>query len=78
MPRLREHQARGGKVAFCLNEDLVLATGPNAFFLPRKGCATDPAYADDVWLPAVAAAWAAGVPVELLRGILNGTATRLP
>ena len=68
--RLREHQARGGRVAFFLHESLILGTGPNAFFLPLKGIESSGPIVREHWLPAVAAAWSAGVPVELLREIL--------
>ncbi|HLQ46106.1 MAG TPA: hypothetical protein VK137_15300, partial [Planctomycetaceae bacterium] len=72
-PRLREHQARDGRVAFCLRDSLVLGTGPNAFFLSLKGLdAATPAPREHL-LPAVAAAWSVGVPVELLRDILGRT-----
>lgn len=71
--RLREHQARGGRVAFFLHESLILGTGPNAFFLPLKGIESSGPIVREHWLPAVAAAWSAGVPVELLREILAST-----
>ncbi len=72
-PQLREHQSRGGRVAFCLHDNLVLGTGPNAFFLPLKGSDTLASLPRQHLLPAVAAAWSAGVPVELLRDILGRT-----
>jgi cyanophycin synthetase len=68
--QLREHQARGGRVAFFLHDSLILGTGPNAFFLPLKGIESSGPIVREHWLPAVAAAWSAGVPVELLREIL--------
>lgn len=71
--RLREHQARGGRVAFVLHDSLILGTGPNAFFLPLKGIESSGPIVREHWLPAVAAAWSAGVPVELLREILAST-----
>ena len=71
--RLREHQARGGRVAFFLRDSLILGTGPNAFFLPLKGIESSGPIVREHWLPAVAAAWSAGVPVELLREILART-----
>ncbi|MBC7821870.1 MAG: hypothetical protein IAG10_33705, partial [Planctomycetaceae bacterium] len=71
--RLREHQARGGRVAFFLHDSLILGTGPNAFFLPLKGIESSGRIVREHWLPAVAAAWSAGVPVELLRDILART-----
>ena len=71
--RLREHQARGGRVAFFLHDSLILGTGPNAFFLPLKGIESSGHIVREHWLPAVAAAWPAGVPVELLREILAST-----
>jgi hypothetical protein len=70
-PQLREHQARGGRVAFGLLDNLVLGTGPNAFFLPLKGSNSLASVPRQHLLPAVAAAWSAGVPVELLRDILS-------
>ncbi len=70
--QLREHQARGGRVAFGLHDNFVLGTGPNAFFLPLKGSETASLPRQHL-LPAVAAAWSAGVPVELLRDILGRT-----
>lgn len=72
-PQLREHQARGGRVAFGLLDNLVLGTGPNAFFLPLKGANSTTSVPRQYLLPAVAAAWSAGVPVELLRDILSRT-----
>ncbi len=71
--QLREHQARGGRVAFFLHDSLILGTGPNAFFLPLKGIDSSGSIARQHLLPAVAAAWSAGVPVELLRDILART-----
>ena len=71
--RQREHQARGGRVAFFLHDSLILGTGPNAFFLPLKGIESSGPIVREHWLPAVAAAWSAGVPVELLREILART-----
>ncbi len=71
--RLREHQVRGGRVAFFLHDSLILGTGPNAFFLPLKGIESSGPIVREHWLPAVAAAWSAGVPVELLREILAST-----
>lgn len=68
--QLREHQARGGRVAFFLHDNLILGTGPNAFFLPLKGLESSGSIVREHWLPAVAAAWSAGVPVELLRETL--------
>ncbi len=70
---LRDHQARGGQVAFFLHDSLILGTGPNAFFLPLKGIASSGPIVREHLLPAVAAAWSAGVPVELLRDILART-----
>jgi cyanophycin synthetase len=72
-PRLREHQARGGRVAFFLHDSLILGTGANAYFLPFKGVASAGPVVREHWLPAVAAAWSAGVPVELLREVLGRT-----
>lgn len=71
--QLREHQARGGRVAFFLHDSLILGTGPNAFFLPLKRIESSGPIMREHWLPAVAAAWSAGVPVELLREILAGS-----
>jgi cyanophycin synthetase len=71
--QLRDHQARGGRVAFFLHDSLILGTGPNAFFLPLKGIESSDSIAREQLLPAVAAAWSAGVPVELLRDILART-----
>ncbi len=71
--RLRDHQARGGRVAFFLHDSLILGTGPNAFFMPLKGIETSGPIVREHLLPAVAAAWSAGVPVELLRDILART-----
>lgn len=71
--RLRDHQARGGRVAFFLHDSLILGTGPNAFFLPLKGIESSGPIIREHLLPAVAAAWSAGVPVELLRDILART-----
>ncbi len=71
--RLREHQARGGRVAFFLGDSLILGTGPNAFFMPLKGIESSGPIVREHLLPAVAAAWSAGVPVELLRDILART-----
>ena len=71
--QLREHQARGSRVAFFLNDSLILGTGPNAFFLPLKGIKSSGSIVREYLLPAVAAAWSAGVPVELLRDILART-----
>lgn len=70
---LRNHQARGGRVAFFLHNSLILGTGPNAFFLPLKGLESSGPIVREHVLPAVAAAWSAGVPVELLRDILART-----
>lgn len=67
--RLREHQARGGRVAFYWQDSLILGTGPNAFFLPLCGLETSAPIAREHLLPAAAAAWSAGVPIELLRDI---------
>ena len=68
---LREHQSRGGRVAFLLHNNLVLGTGPNAYFLPlRKAESSDPVVRENL-LPAVAAVWSAGVPAERLRSILT-------
>lgn len=72
VPSLRDHQGRGGRVAFLLSGNLVLGIGPNAFFLPLKGLSDTPLPGEHL-LPAVAAAWSAGVPVELLRDILGRT-----
>ncbi|MCX7420697.1 MAG: acetate--CoA ligase family protein [Planctomycetia bacterium] len=72
-PQLREHQSRGGRVAFGLLDNLVLGTGPSAFFLPLRGSNTLTSLPRENLLPAVAAAWSAGVPVELLRDILSRT-----
>lgn len=71
--RLRDHQARGGRVAFFLHDSLILGTGPNAFFMPLKGIESGGSVVREHLLPAVAAAWSAGVPVELLRDILART-----
>lgn len=71
--RLRDHQARGGRVAFFLHDSLILGTGPNAYFLPLKGIELNGPIAREHLLPAVAAAWSAGVSVELLRDILART-----
>ncbi len=71
--RLRDHQARGGRVAFFLHDSLILGTGPNAFFMPLKGIESPGPIVREHLLPAVAAAWSAGVPVELLRDILART-----
>lgn len=71
--RLRDHQARGGRVAFFLHDSLILGTGPNAFFMPLKGIESSGPIVREHLLPAVAAAWSAGVPVELLRDILART-----
>ena len=71
--QLRDHQARGGRVAFFLHDSLILGTGPNAFFLPIKGIESSGPVVREHLLPAVAAAWSAGVPVELLRDILART-----
>ena len=71
--QLQEHQARGGRVAFFLRDSLILGTGPNAFFLPLKGIESSGSINREHLLPAVAAAWSAGVPVELLRDILART-----
>lgn len=71
--RLREHQARGGRVAFYLGDSLILGTGPSAFFLPLKAIGASGPIVREHWLPAVAAAWSAGVPVELLRDIFRRT-----
>lgn len=71
--RLRDHQARGGRVAFFLLDSLILGTGPNAYFLPLKGIESNGPIAREHLLPAVAAAWSAGVSVELLRDILART-----
>jgi hypothetical protein len=71
--RLRDHQACGGRVAFFLHDSLILGTGPNAFFMPLKGIASSGPIVREHLLPAVAAAWSAGVPVELLRDILART-----
>lgn len=71
--QLRDHQARGGRVAFFLHDSLILGTGPNAFFLPLKGIESNGPVIREHLLPAVAAAWSAGVPVELLRDILART-----
>ena len=73
IPRLSEHQALGGRVAFFLNDSLILGAGPNAFFLPLKGIESSGSIVREQLLPAVAAAWSAGVPVELLRDILART-----
>lgn len=70
-PAIRDHQARGGRVAFALLESLVLGAGPNAFFLPLRALQTSGAIAIEDALPAIAAAWCAGVPVELLRSVLG-------
>ena len=70
---VRDHQALGGRVAFVLNDSLVLGTGPSAFFLSLKGLDANGALPREDVLPAVAAAWCAGVPVELLRDILGRT-----
>ena len=70
-PQLREHQTRGGRVAFGLLDNLVLGSGPNAFFLPLKGLNASSLPPRQHLLPAVAAAWSAGIPVELLRAILG-------
>ena len=68
---LREHQSRGGRVAFLLHNNLVLGTGPNAYFLPlRKAESSAPVVRENL-LPAVAAVWSAGVPAERLRSILT-------
>ncbi|MFM9965170.1 MAG: cyanophycin synthetase [Planctomycetaceae bacterium] len=75
--QLREHQARGGRVAFFLHDSLVLGTGPNAYFLPLKAIESAGPIEREHWLPAVAAAWSAGVPVELLREIFARTGLTL-
>jgi cyanophycin synthetase len=71
--RLREHQARDGRVAFFMADSLILASGPNAFFLPLKGLNRSEPIQREHLLPAVAAAWCAGLPIELLRDILART-----
>ncbi|GDY07263.1 cyanophycin synthetase [Planctomycetia bacterium] len=71
--RLRDHQARGGRVAFFLHDSLILGSGPNAFFMPLKGIESSGPIVREHLLPAVAVAWSAGVPVELLRDILART-----
>lgn len=70
---LRDHQSCGGRVAFFLQDSLILGTGPNAFFMPLKGIESSGPIVRKHLLPAVAAAWLAGVPVELLRDILART-----
>ncbi len=70
-PQLRDHQARGGRVAFALGESLILGTGPNAFFVSLKGLDAKTPAPREYLLPAVAAAWSVGMPVELLRDILG-------
>jgi cyanophycin synthetase len=76
--RLREHQARDGRVAFFLADSLILASGPNAFFLPLKGLSQSEPIQREHLLPAVAAAWCTGLPVELLRDILARTGLNPP
>lgn len=67
---LRDHQAHGGRVAFLLNDNLVLGAGPSAYFLPlRKFDSADPIVRENLLL-AAAAVWSAGVPAERLRMIL--------
>ncbi len=70
---LRDHQARGGRVAFMLGDNVVLGVGPSAYFLPlRKTDSAGPVVREN-FLPAVAAVWSAGVPAERLRMILART-----
>ena len=68
---LRDHQARGGRVAFLLHNNLVLGAGPNAYFLPlKKADSSNPVVRENL-LPAVAAVWSTGLPAEQLRSILT-------
>ncbi len=70
---LREHQSRGGRVAFLLQNNVVLGTGPNAYFLPlSKFDSVAPVVRQNLLL-AVAAVWSAGVPAERLRGMMART-----
>lgn len=67
---LRDHQARGGRVAFLLGDSVVLGLGPNAYFLPLKQAGLSDSEIRGNLLTAIAAVWSAGIPAEQLRDTL--------
>jgi cyanophycin synthetase len=68
---LREHQARGGRVAFLLQGHVVLGAGPSANFLPLRHEVSSSELDREYWLTAIAAVWGAGVTADELRELLT-------
>lgn len=70
-PALAEHQAKGGKAVLVRQDRIVLANGPSESFLPGLGRltawrATHAGVSLESLLAAVAAAWALGIPLNLI------------
>ncbi|MBS0453639.1 MAG: cyanophycin synthetase [Proteobacteria bacterium] len=70
-PALAEHQSKGGKAVLVRQDRIVLANGPSESFLPGLGRltawrATHAGVSLESLLAAVAAAWALGIPLNLI------------
>lgn len=70
-PALAEHQAKGGKAVLVRQDRIVLSNGPSESFLPGLGRltawrATHAGVSLESLLAAVAAAWALGIPLNLI------------
>lgn len=64
-PALVAHRGSGSLAAFVRGDEIILADGPQETAIPSSG--------GEAVLPAAAAAWRLGVPVDVIAAAIQGT-----